>query len=66
MEQTLDFHIFKCFFFLKIVGLPHAHVLLILSPEDKPTTIEDINRIVSAEIPDHIHVHRLIRPSLLA
>ena len=33
-------------------GLPHCHLLLILSPEDKPATAEDVDRIVSAEIPD--------------
>ena len=33
-------------------GLPHAHILLIMSDEDKPRTPEDINRVVSAEIPD--------------
>ena len=27
-------------------------MLLILHPKDKPTTISDIDRIVSAEIPD--------------
>lgn len=32
-------------------GLPHAHILLILHPNDKPRTISDINAIVSAEIP---------------
>jgi hypothetical protein len=33
-------------------GLPHAHLLFILNPQDKPKTIEDIDRIVQAEIPD--------------
>ena len=33
-------------------GLPHAHILLILAAEDKPRTIEDIDAIVSAEIPN--------------
>lgn len=33
-------------------GLPHCHILLILSDEDKPHTPSDIDRIVSAEIPD--------------
>jgi hypothetical protein len=33
-------------------GLPHAHILIILHPEDKPKTVEDINSIVCAEIPD--------------
>lgn len=33
-------------------GLPHCNMLLIWDPKDKPTTISDIDRIVSAEIPD--------------
>ena len=33
-------------------GLPHAHILLILAENDKPRTESDIDRIVSAEIPD--------------
>jgi hypothetical protein len=35
-------------------GLPHAHILLILEQQDKIKTIDDINKIVSAEIPDPI------------
>ena len=35
-------------------GLPHAHILLILSPEDKIRSIEKYDSIVSAEIPDPI------------
>jgi len=33
-------------------GLPHAHILMILDPEDKPKTPEDFDRLVCAEIPD--------------
>ncbi|OWY90292.1 Helitron helicase, partial [Phytophthora megakarya] len=33
-------------------GLPHALILLILRPEDKPLTAEAVNRLVSAELPD--------------
>jgi hypothetical protein len=33
-------------------GLPHAHILLILAAVDKPRTPEDIDTIVSAELPD--------------
>ena len=32
-------------------GLPHAHILLILEDEFKPKTVDDINRIICAEIP---------------
>ncbi|XP_026451074.1 uncharacterized protein LOC113351273 [Papaver somniferum] len=33
-------------------GLPHAHILLFLEKKDKPETPSDVNRIVTAEIPD--------------
>ena len=33
-------------------GLPHAHILMILTPEDKPKTPEDFDNLVCAEIPD--------------
>ena len=33
-------------------GLPHAHILMILTPEDKPKTPEDYDNLVCAEIPD--------------
>jgi hypothetical protein len=33
-------------------GLPHAHILLILHPEDKPRTVHDYDRMVWAQIPD--------------
>ena len=33
-------------------GLPHAHILLILDPADKPRNTADYDSIVSAEIPD--------------
>lgn len=33
-------------------GLPHAHILLILHPRDRPQTPEQIDAIVCAELPD--------------
>ncbi|OWZ04998.1 Helitron helicase [Phytophthora megakarya] len=33
-------------------GLPHVHILLILRSEDKPVSAEDVDRLVSAELPD--------------
>ncbi|KAK4515822.1 uncharacterized protein ATC70_010779 [Mucor velutinosus] len=33
-------------------GLPHCHMLFILQDQDKPMTTEQIDRIVSAEMPD--------------
>ena len=47
--------------FVKVIefqkrGLPHAHTLIILSPDAKPRTVEDVDAIVSAEIPDEPHL----------
>jgi hypothetical protein len=33
-------------------GLPHLHLLLIVHPEDKPRTPEDVDKVISAELPD--------------
>ena len=33
-------------------GLPHAHILLHLAPEDKLRTPADIDSIISAQLPD--------------
>ena len=33
-------------------GLPHAHILIILAPEDKPETVDDVDATVCAEISD--------------
>lgn len=33
-------------------GLPHAHMLIILHPDDRPTSPEDFDKIVSAELPN--------------
>lgn len=33
-------------------GLPHVHMLIWLHPEDRPHTVEKINKLVSVEIPD--------------
>jgi hypothetical protein len=44
-------------------GLPHAHILLILHHEDKPKTVEEIDSIVCAEIPDPVkqpHLYSVI------
>ena len=33
-------------------GLPHAHILLILRPEDRPRNTDDYDKLVCAELPD--------------
>ncbi|XP_028793347.1 uncharacterized protein LOC114749047 [Neltuma alba] len=33
-------------------GLPHAHIILFLDPSDKPNTPDDVDKMISAEIPD--------------
>ncbi|POM79309.1 LOW QUALITY PROTEIN: Helitron helicase-like protein [Phytophthora palmivora] len=33
-------------------GLLHAHILLVMRPEDKPVTAEDVDRLTSAELLD--------------
>ena len=40
-------------------GLPHAHILVILSPQDKPREPSDYDRIVCAEILDAALTTRL-------
>ncbi|GKV48132.1 hypothetical protein SLEP1_g54963 [Rubroshorea leprosula] len=35
-------------------GLPHAHILLWLHSDDKPKSAEDLDKIISAEIPDEV------------
>ena len=40
-------------------GLPHAHILLILCDTPTPRDIEEYDRIVCAELPDHVLQPRL-------
>ncbi|CEP10635.1 hypothetical protein [Parasitella parasitica] len=46
-------------------GLPHCHMLFILDERDKPRTVQAINGIVSAEIPDPA-THPLAHASVTA
>jgi hypothetical protein len=40
-------------------GLPHAHIILIVRPEDRPDTPEKLDKMVYAELPD-----RVVNPKL--
>jgi hypothetical protein len=33
-------------------GLPHAHILIFFAEECKPHTVEDVNRMISSELPN--------------
>ena len=49
-------------------GLPHAHLLLILSQQWVPHTVQDIDNLVSAEIPDkdtHPHLHKCVTSHMM-
>ena len=51
-------------------GLPHAHILLILQPEEKPRTPEDIDRLIAAELPnpddpDQAELYRAVQRHML-
>ena len=65
MEFLTNYHIFG-----KVIGnihgvefqkrgLPHAHILHIISPDDGPRTADDYGKIVCAEPPDSITYPRL-------
>ena len=45
-------------------GLPHAHILVILHPNDIPRTPEDIDQIVTAEIPQDPLLQPLLHQSV--
>ena len=36
-------------------GLPHAHILLFLSPEDKYPTPTHVDKVISASLPDEVN-----------
>ncbi|XP_074356007.1 uncharacterized protein LOC141695678 [Apium graveolens] len=51
LDQLLDL-IKKKNYFGSMRGLPHVHMLIWLSPESRPNSIEKVDQLVSAEIPD--------------
>ena len=49
-------------------GLPHCHLLIILRGEDKLRTRDDIDRLISAEIPDpeeDLELHNLVKSCMI-
>ncbi|XP_058764312.1 uncharacterized protein LOC131637724 [Vicia villosa] len=49
-------------------GLPHAHILLFMHPQSKYPTPEDINNIISAEIPskeDDVELYNLVKRHMI-
>ena len=49
-------------------GLPHAHILVILDPEDKLHSPEQVDKIISAELPDpetEPELHELVKTHML-
>lgn len=49
-------------------GLPHAHILLILDPADRPKSTSDIDAAISAEIPDpqlYPYLYRIVTGGML-
>ncbi|XP_058768606.1 uncharacterized protein LOC131642370 [Vicia villosa] len=49
-------------------GLPHAHILIFLHPKSKYPTPSDIDKIISAEIPDptvHPNLYKLVRAHMM-
>lgn len=46
-------------------GLPHSHILLILDREAKPRTIEDIDLLVCAELPQDQTARELVAKHMM-
>lgn len=49
-------------------GLPHVHLLLMLEEDSKPRTPEDIDNLISAEIPDpdrHPMLHQIVTTCMM-
>ncbi|XP_058751306.1 uncharacterized protein LOC131624371 [Vicia villosa] len=49
-------------------GLPHAHILLLMHPQSKYPTPDDINNIISAEIPskeDDMQLYHLVKTHMI-
>lgn len=49
-------------------GLPHAHILLFLHPDDKPKGHADIDKIISAELPNKDEdplLHKIVVESMI-
>ncbi|XP_074351613.1 uncharacterized protein LOC141690737 [Apium graveolens] len=65
LDQLLDLiknknYFGKCIGVMHVIefqkrGLPHCHMLIWLHPRDHPQNVDDINQLISAEIPDKNH-----------
>ena len=73
-EDLFDNHLFGCVIaYVDTIefqkrGLPHMHLLIFLAQQDKPRTPEDINRLVSAEIPnpqEHPELYQKVRKHMI-
>ena len=47
---SIKIHQYQCLYFRS--GLPHAHILVTLEKEYIPHTPDDVDKIISAELPD--------------
>ena len=49
-------------------GLPHIHLLVIIHPDDKPRSADDVDKVVCAEIPDpetNPLLHKLVKEKMI-
>ena len=49
-------------------GLPHIHLLVIIHPDDKPRSADDVDKVVCAEIPDpetNPLLHKLVKEKMV-
>ena len=59
--KSISYQVVTTFGILEKKGLPHAHILLIVHPEDFPRYADDYDRFVRAEISDQDTESRLYK-----